>query len=194
MNLLKAWQDSLDIFRPANFKLFLLVTLHSAWQSYKILFKYFWWLIMLSAFGLSMGSWFFARAPLFAATIVKAHPILTLITIPVLALSGWFVSWFAVLASRASTKKKDFSYFFSYTGHFLFYLLGTILLMIAALFMVVLPLFFVSFFTSIGLFGLLQKIIRISFVGYIVPCLSVLFFVDGSAGIGSYFYCNRSCI
>ena len=37
MNLLEAWKDSLEILRPKNFKLFLLVTLNSIVQTYKIL-------------------------------------------------------------------------------------------------------------------------------------------------------------
>jgi len=47
MQLLQSWKESLSIFKPANFKLFVLITIKSVWETYKILFKYFWWLIIL---------------------------------------------------------------------------------------------------------------------------------------------------
>lgn len=47
MNLLAAWQESLQLFIPKNFKLFLLVTLKAMVETYKTLITKFWWLILL---------------------------------------------------------------------------------------------------------------------------------------------------
>ncbi|TET06551.1 hypothetical protein E3J79_01805 [Candidatus Dependentiae bacterium] len=47
MYLLQSWKESLLIFKPTNFKLFFLVTVKSIWETYKILFRYFWWLILV---------------------------------------------------------------------------------------------------------------------------------------------------
>jgi len=46
MQLLQSWKESLLIFEPSNFKLFLIVTVKLIWETYKILFKYFWLVIM----------------------------------------------------------------------------------------------------------------------------------------------------
>lgn len=45
--LLRSWKESLLIYVPKNFKLFLLVTIKSAVQTYGYLIYYFWWLLLL---------------------------------------------------------------------------------------------------------------------------------------------------
>jgi hypothetical protein len=45
--LLRSWKESLLIYIPKNFKLFLLVTLKSAMQTYGYLIYHFWWLFLL---------------------------------------------------------------------------------------------------------------------------------------------------
>ncbi|MEX0849719.1 MAG: hypothetical protein WD055_05810 [Candidatus Dependentiae bacterium] len=47
MLLLRSWKDSLALFIPKNFKLFLLVSLKTAMETYGNLLYYFWWLILL---------------------------------------------------------------------------------------------------------------------------------------------------
>lgn len=44
--LLQSWKESLSIFLPKNFKLFLLVTLKSAFELLANLFYFFWWLLL----------------------------------------------------------------------------------------------------------------------------------------------------
>jgi len=53
MNLLQSWSNSLVLFKPAHLKLFLLVTLKSIIETYRLLFTRFWplllgWLIIKS--------------------------------------------------------------------------------------------------------------------------------------------------
>ena len=48
MQLLQSWKESLSLFIPKNFKLFILVTLKSALETYSLLFYYFWWLILIT--------------------------------------------------------------------------------------------------------------------------------------------------
>ncbi len=45
--LLRSWKESLLIYIPKNFKLFLLVTIKSALQTYGYLIYHFWWLFLL---------------------------------------------------------------------------------------------------------------------------------------------------
>ena len=48
MKLLKSWQDSLLLFKPKSFNLFLLVTIKSIRETYSLLVKKWWWLIMIT--------------------------------------------------------------------------------------------------------------------------------------------------
>jgi len=47
MTLIQAWMDSVTLLKPKNFQLFAMVTLKSIVEAYKLMFKYFWWLIIL---------------------------------------------------------------------------------------------------------------------------------------------------
>ena len=61
MTLVQAWIDSVQLLRPKNFKLFIMVTLKSIIEAYKLLFKYFWWLILLLLifYGCVIGNLYF---------------------------------------------------------------------------------------------------------------------------------------
>lgn len=48
MILFRSWKESLLLFVPKNMKLFLLVTLKSALETYSFLIYYFWWLLLLT--------------------------------------------------------------------------------------------------------------------------------------------------
>jgi len=48
MLLFRSWKESLLLFLPKNYKLFLLVTLKATLQLYKDLFRYCWWFIALA--------------------------------------------------------------------------------------------------------------------------------------------------
>src|SRR5438128_1178522 len=47
MTLVQSWKDSLQLLKPKNFKLFVMVTIKSIMQAYKLYFKYFWWLLIV---------------------------------------------------------------------------------------------------------------------------------------------------
>ena len=47
MTLIQAWIDSLQLLKPKNLKLFVLVTIKSIIEAYKLMFRFFWWLIPL---------------------------------------------------------------------------------------------------------------------------------------------------
>src|SRR5665647_1703030 len=47
MNILQSWSHSLTIFKPSSLKLFLLVTLKSIIETYKLLFTTFWWAVCM---------------------------------------------------------------------------------------------------------------------------------------------------
>jgi hypothetical protein len=49
MYLLRSWQESLKLFLPSNFKLFMLTVLKSAVETYGYLMYYFWWLVLIFA-------------------------------------------------------------------------------------------------------------------------------------------------
>jgi hypothetical protein len=90
MTLLQAWGDSLSLLKPQNLKLFLLVTLKSIIEAYKVLMRYWWWLYAIMA-------------------------VCCFITIPLTALiSPWAfqILFFATIAStRPSLFQKDGAYF-----------------------------------------------------------------------------------
>ena len=46
MTLLQSWVDSLTLLKPKNLQLFVMVTIKSILEAYKLYFKYFWWLLL----------------------------------------------------------------------------------------------------------------------------------------------------
>ena len=59
MTLIQSWVDSLTLFKPKNFQLFVMVTIKSIMQAYKIFLYYFWWAMLLIAM-CAVGSFFFS--------------------------------------------------------------------------------------------------------------------------------------
>lgn len=57
MTLVQSWVDSLTLFKPKNLQLFVMVTIKSIIEAYKIYIRYFWWAIVLLAMCV-IGSWF----------------------------------------------------------------------------------------------------------------------------------------
>src|SRR5579872_3199647 len=47
MTLLQSWADSLTLLKPKNLQLFVMVTIKSIVEAYKLYFKYFWWLLLV---------------------------------------------------------------------------------------------------------------------------------------------------
>jgi hypothetical protein len=46
MTLLQSWADSLTLLKPKHLQLFVMVTIKSIIEAYKLYFKYFWWLLL----------------------------------------------------------------------------------------------------------------------------------------------------
>jgi hypothetical protein len=103
MTLIQAWIDSLQLLEPKNLELFAKATLKSIIEAYKLMFKYFWWLIALQLICfippfLGIGSFFIAIGLyqlLFFMVCVIAHP---------------------------SIAKKDFAYFRSQLYNFVYFI------------------------------------------------------------------------
>lgn len=47
MTLVQSWMDSLTLLKPKNFQLFVMVTIKSIMEAYKLYFRYFWWAMLL---------------------------------------------------------------------------------------------------------------------------------------------------
>jgi hypothetical protein len=47
MTLVQSWIDSLGVLKPKNLQLFLMVTLKSIVEAYKLMFNYFWWVLII---------------------------------------------------------------------------------------------------------------------------------------------------
>jgi len=95
MQLLQAWQDSLTFFYLQNLKLFILITIRSIIEAYKIIITYWWWLLLLIS-----GLFVWGHSAMFFLFISRACYYL-------------FVFIFS-LATRPSVAQKNCVYFFSY--------------------------------------------------------------------------------
>ena len=105
MTLIQAWGDSLSLLKLKHLKLFLLVTLKSIIDTYKVLLKYWWWLLVLS---ILCGIVFFKyglRASWLAWNIqLWSYQILEFATL---------------VAARPSLEQKNCAYFRRYMVNFL---------------------------------------------------------------------------
>jgi len=102
MQLLQSWKESLLIFKPANFKLFLMVTIKSIVETYKILLKNFWWLLgLLFLLGYVRNFAFFGRSLNFLQIIISVF-------------FGVLFFYVIILATRSSVELKGWSYFKKY--------------------------------------------------------------------------------
>ncbi len=107
MTLLQAWGDSLSLLKPKNLKLFLLVTLKSIIEAYKLLFKYWWWLYVII-----IGS---LLVPYFIDV-----SLLTYIRLEKIFCWVYQVLLFATLVTtRPSAEQKNCNYFRRYIPYFL---------------------------------------------------------------------------
>ena len=92
MTLVQSWIDSLQLLRPKNLQLFIPVTLKSIIEAYKLMFKYFWWLIVLYLI-------------CYSYVFVSSYPV-------IIAMGLQQLLFFMVCAiTRPSIVKKDCAYF-----------------------------------------------------------------------------------
>jgi len=121
MQLLQSWKESLSIFKPANFKLFLMVTAKCVWETFKILFGRFWWLVILFLLGtVAIFSLFFVVS-LFIAMSAHGGPPMTTgenIFLKFLTFVGSIfpssLIFTIFLIVRSSVKMKNWSYLKTY--------------------------------------------------------------------------------
>ena len=118
---MQSWLESLQIFKPANFKLFLLVTLKSIVETYKTLFTKFWW-VLLGFVAMDYGSGYvYANYPAYLGTYFLLMVLLAI-----------FILYVLFLVARPSVQQKNWQYIWNYRKHFLFFLL--MCLLVAVLF------------------------------------------------------------
>lgn len=110
MTLLQSWADSLTLLKPKNLQLFVMVTIKSILEAYKLYFKYFWWLL------LAMPLFLFIGPDFVVARYVETHNgsqtlayYLTLLGIAASLYGLLFLA--ACFATRPSILQKDCSYF-----------------------------------------------------------------------------------
>lgn len=108
----RSWKESLSLFIPKNAKLFLLVTLKSIIQSYKIIIRHLWWLFLGSAILDIMYSCFCPNS-----TYLCLVPLL-----------GWFATIFGMyLIIRPSMKPKNWNYYKDHWLTFLYFIFFSII-------------------------------------------------------------------
>jgi hypothetical protein len=114
MTLVQSWIDSLTLLKPKNAQLFIMVTLKSIIEAYKLMFKYWWWAIVLMV-GCDIAPLFFpALAPAFIEGSWRGEMV---------DASRWLYQllFFATcVATRPSVMKKDCAYFRSQMYAFLY--------------------------------------------------------------------------
>ncbi len=149
MQLTKAWKESLYLFRPSHFKLFLLVNIKSIYEVYKMILCYFWPLLSaLILFHLYSEHAFFKTSRFIFLEFMLQQLFIFLI--------------FCMI--RSSITKKTFSYFvrkFAYMVPFLFitvvvYFFNYLILFKMNKIPALLLTFIISFFSgTVGWFALL---------------------------------------
>ena len=95
MRLVPAWKNALALFYPSSFKLFILITIQSIIEAYKIIIHYWWWLLVLTG-----GTLFWWNNTKFFFFLFA-----TLYYLLIFAFS---------LATRPSVARKNIAYFRSY--------------------------------------------------------------------------------
>jgi hypothetical protein len=111
--LFQSWKESLLIFLPKNAKLFFLVTLKTITQSYKLIIRDFWWLLLLSWSLSIVTAWYFWSQILFNGISLF------------LQISSVF-AFFLII--RPSIKRKGYEYYKDYRSFLFYFLIGALVL------------------------------------------------------------------
>lgn len=170
MSLLKSWSDSLVILYPSNLKLFLLVTLNSIRQAFRV-----WSEVVLGNFWI-----FFFVLYSWMRLVVYDRPD-SIFPYPyglVLELGySILVIFIAYLTLRSSVRRKTFHYFLSYYKHFFYF------------FVVSVSVRFLLCGTQVNYNSISYAIlIGVSLVVLFLwmHAFSILFFLDSPAGLSKY--------
>lgn len=175
MTLVQSWIDSLALLKPKNAQLFIMVTIKSIIEAYKIMFHYWWWLI-----GLLVACYILPIV--FPAQMLFAR--LSVSIIPFVLYQMLFLA--ICFATRPSIMKKDWSYFgIQYKKVIIYWLSLPILMWVLLNPFGTLLTHLVFYLTGISAYLLILPIMMYWFF----VCLSlsgsiflVLFFADSSGG------------
>lgn len=144
MKLIQSWAESLTLLKPENFKLFLLVTLKSIIETYKVLFTKF-WVIIIFSLGMDIGAYHILMRTQ-ELQILPSMQIALWFTVffgATLALMGLCMTIF--LSARASVGLKNWSYLLSYWRHFIYFLFAWFVAMICKSFLLILLIYWILF-------------------------------------------------
>ena len=179
MTLVQSWIDSLTLLKPKNAQLFIMVTLKSIIEVYKLLFAYWWWLIGL------IVAWYIVAACYLLPIMLSARSWVGVVSLSIIPFVLYQMLFLAIcFATRPSIMKKDWSYFGTqYKKAIIYWLLLPVAIVLIALSLV--PIFtFLYLKNNINIFGYLWMIpilmYWLSYFGWGV--FSVLFFADSSGG------------
>jgi hypothetical protein len=126
MYLLQSWQESLKVFIPKNFKLYLLATLNAALHTYKALVLKYWWVLLgYLAVDLGIG---FATYNLGLTEFFLAHETLYEVLSMVQDYSYVALILLVALAARPSVQKKDAAYLAGYGKHLAYFMVVAVAL------------------------------------------------------------------
>jgi hypothetical protein len=111
MTLVQSWIDSLQLLKPKNFQLFAMVTLKSIIEAYKILLRYFWWLMICIVACAFIPMMFPALTPI--SWFANLNNI-NLLWFSCAFYSAWFLA--VCFSTRPSIGRKDWQYFGNMTS------------------------------------------------------------------------------
>ena len=106
MTLVQSWVDSLTLLKPKNLQLFVMVTIKSIIEAYKLYFKYFWWAMLLIAM-CAVTPFFFQNQDYFFYNVQYKHVFFLI--------SCWLYELLflaACFSTRPSILQKDSHYFY----------------------------------------------------------------------------------
>ncbi len=200
INVIRSWGDSLKLLRPSSLKEWGLSILKGTLETYKILFKYCWWSLLLTISSDMYYQFLSRQRPMFAmARSADDGRLQVVFWGSFFCISLWYLCCF--LAVRPSITKKDLKYFAGYWAHCLvalcFYILFIILLLFAAyffrslflinlLYLFLIVILFFLFDTQLSFYAIFKSIWRgMKLVWYVLPlgvfiCL-ILQAIDDSA-------------
>jgi len=158
MNILQSWQSSLALFKPQSLKLFLLVTLKSIIETYKLLFTTF-----LPLCGI-----------LVALSFLNGWGLL--LTILLLC-----------LIIRPSVLKKDYNYLKRYVFHFIYYVIVLLFIMMVEDMFKISVAWFVTCFEYHLALSLLMLIIFFVFLTAPLYIFNIFFYLDSDGRFNSLF-------
>jgi hypothetical protein len=113
MTLIQSWIDSLTLLKPKNLQLFVMVTIKSIMEAYKLYFRYFWWVIVL------MGICFINLDLSNRIFMARTDAVLSVTRVTCWLFELLFLA--ACLSTRPSVAQKDWHYFHTQLGRIILY-------------------------------------------------------------------------